>query len=192
MLALALGAAVGILGPLLGAAGTAAGHMASLVLSAGWAWAALAFCVGLARESRLASAVLGVASLVVAVVAYYATKLGQGEFRASDISDRSGGTIYVNWHGFLSMTAIWCVVACVLGALLGLAGNLARNRGVRGLPFRLVVPLVAIVETSQRLHFEAEMQGSAVVTTWTVIRVLAGAGILVLVVMTWLAARSPR
>ncbi|WP_374223115.1 hypothetical protein [Streptomyces sp. FH025] len=188
--ALAAGAVLGILGPLLSAAGGSAGQAAGLVLSAGWAWAALAFGVGSARKSRVESVVLAFASLVVAVIAYYLTKLCQGEFRKVDLSDPTGGTTQIDWFGFSSKALVWCIFALLLGSLLGLVGNLARNHGLRGLPFRAVVPLVAIVDTSQRLDVDAPLQGAVATATWTVIRVLAAAAILALIGHTVLTRRS--
>ncbi|POX49840.1 hypothetical protein C3488_16305 [Streptomyces sp. Ru72] len=188
--ALTAGTLLGILGPLLLTTGGSAGRVASLVLSAGWSWAALAFCVGLARNSRTESVVLAPAALVAAVIAYYATKLRQGQFLAADLNDPTGRTTQVDWSGFLSKTVFWCIVACALGALLGLAGNLARRHGLRGLPFRLLIPLVAVVDTSQRLRFDAPLQGSVATTTWSVIRLVAVAVILAVAGHAVISSRS--
>ncbi len=190
--ALAAGVVVGIAGPLLGMSGDPVSHVASIVLSAGWAWAALAFCVGLTQRGKVQAAVLAPASLLVAVNAYYLTWMGQGRFQAADLSDRSGRMAFFDWGGFLSMTGFWSVCALVLGPLLGLAGNLARNRGFRGLPFQVLIPLIAIVDTSQRLRFEAPLTGPAATTTWTVIRLVAVAGILALSLLAWWSRPSVR
>ncbi len=195
MAALTVGAMLGILAPLLLAVGGSIGHVVDLVLSAGWAWAALAFCVGLARKSRMESAILASASLLMAVIAYYVTQAGQGVFLTADLNAPPRGTTQVDWQGFLSMMAFWCIVACVLGPFLGLAGNLARNHGLRGLPFRVLIPLVAIVDTSQRLYFDAPLQGQIATTTWSVIRLMAVAVILALVghaLITWWSRPSAR
>jgi hypothetical protein len=188
--ALTAGALLGILAPLLGSGGSSASHVAGVVLSAGWAWAALAFCVGRARKSKTESVVLALASLTTAVVAYYVTKLCQGDFLAADLSDPSGRTTQVDWNAFLSKTVVWCVFAWFLGSLLGLAGNLARNQGIRGLPFRVLVPVVAVVDTSQRLQFDAPLQGSAAEVTWNVVRFMAVAAVLALVGHAVITRRS--
>nr|WP_272919791.1 DUF6518 family protein [Streptomyces sp. SID5468] len=188
--ALAVGAVLGVLGPLLNIAGGPTGHVASLVLSAGWAWAALAFCVGLTRRSKMESAILAPASLIIAVIAYYATKITQGDYLAYDHADPSGKTTYIDWADALSKAAVWCLVACILGSLLGLAGNLARRHGIRGLPFRVLVPLVAIVDTSMRLRFDAPLQGAIPTTTWNVIRFAAVAVIVILAGHTVITTRS--
>ncbi|MFJ4980455.1 DUF6518 family protein [Streptomyces coeruleorubidus] len=178
--ALTAGAALGIFVPLLETADAPAGNVANLVLAAGWAWAALAFCMGLSRNSRLESITSASASLISAVIAYYATKLAQGEFLTADLNAPSQGT-QVHWYSFLSKAVFWCVAASILGPILGLAGNLARNRGILGYTCRMLVPLVAIAETSERLRVEASLQGAVAGTTWTAILLIAVAvfGVLV-------------
>lgn len=74
---LTVGALFGLLAPLLVAVGGSVGQVADLILAAGWTWAALAFCVGLARKSRLESVILATVFLLAAVIAYYVTKLGR-------------------------------------------------------------------------------------------------------------------
>ncbi|MFE9924724.1 DUF6518 family protein [Streptomyces sp. NPDC005774] len=186
--ALTIGVVLGVLGPLLINATDPVGHPVHLVLSAGWSWAALAFCVGLARESRAESVVLAPASLVTAVIAYYLTKLGQGQYLTLDRGDPPWATPYVSWGDFASKTLLWCVVACVTGPVLGLAGNLARDRGLRGLPFRMLVPVVAVVEMSERLDVESPLQKPIVDTTWSGVRLVAVVVLVLLAgraVMTW-------
>ncbi|MGI5438856.1 DUF6518 family protein [Streptomyces shenzhenensis] len=179
--ALTAGAVFGVLAPLLEPVGIPVVHAIHLVLAAGWSWSALAFCVGLAQESRLRAAVLASVSLMAAVFAYYVTKLEKGKFQLLvDMKDPAQGT-QVHWAGFLSATVIWCIAAAVLGPILGLAGNLAWDRGVGGLPFRVLIPVLAVVETSVRLRFEASSQGALAGTAWSVTRLVAVAVIAVLV-----------
>jgi hypothetical protein len=179
--ALAAGTAFGVLAPVLEATGFSSIHVAHLVLAAGWSWAALAFCVGLARKSRVESGILAPASLVAAVVAYYVTKLERGEFlEAVNLGDPSQGT-QVHWDGFVSKIVAWCIATVVLGLILGLAGNLAQSQGLRGLPFQVLIPLIAIVETSMRLRAEASLQGELASTTWSVTRLAAVAVIIALI-----------
>lgn len=179
MAVLAAGTLLGVLSALLATVGGSVGHGVHLVLDAGWAWAALAFCVGLVQNRKLESAALATTYLLTAVIAYYVTKLGQGAFLAADVSDPSGRTIQVDWYSFWSRTLFWCIVACVAGAFFGLAGNLARKRGLLGHLFRVLVPLVAIVDTSERLGFDPS-PGGLDTTIWTVIRLLAVAAVVVL------------
>ncbi|MFD5494191.1 DUF6518 family protein [Streptomyces sp. NPDC127091] len=186
--ALTVGVVVGVLGPLLIDVTHPVGHAVHLVLSAGWSWAALAFCVGLTRKPRGEAVLLATASLVTAVIAYYLTKLGQGTYLTVDLDDPTGAAPYVLWSAFASKTLLWCGVACVTGPVLGLAGNLARNPGPRGLPFRMLVPLLAVVEMSERLGVEAPLQDPVVGATWTVVRMAAITALVALAgraVMTW-------
>ncbi|MFK0043826.1 hypothetical protein ACIQU4_06920 [Streptomyces sp. NPDC090741] len=68
---------------------------------------------------------------------------------------------------------VWGIAAFVFGAPLGLVGNVARIPGFGGLPFRLLVPLIAFFEATQRLNAEADSQGPVFAMTWNVIRVAA-------------------
>jgi hypothetical protein len=189
--ALIAGVALGVSAPLLGAIEFPVINSLHLVLSAGWVWAALAYCVGFSLRSRIRSAIVAGSALTAAVVAYYVTKLIQGEYREwVNLDDPSQGT-HIYWAGFLSKTLFWGAAAVALGLLLGLAGNLGRNAGRRGLAFRVLIPLVAIAETSMRLSFEASSQGSVASMTWNVTRLVAAAVIFVLAVQQ-VRARSDR
>lgn len=179
--ALLAGAVFGVLAPLLETSGSPALHAAHLVLAAGWSWAALAFGIGLACKSRIKSSILAPVALTAGVIAYYAIKVGRGEFtEAVNLDDPSQGT-QVAWASFMSKTAFWGIAAVVLGLALGLAGNLARKQGFRGLPFQVLIPLVAIVETTMRLRVEASEQGGVASATWGVTLFVAVAGVVVLV-----------
>lgn len=56
---------------------------------------------------------------------------------------------------------------------MGLSGNLAATPGVGGLPFRLLVPLIAFYETYWRLRVEAASAGPVAEGTWRTLQVLA-------------------
>ncbi|WP_157868463.1 DUF6518 family protein [Streptomyces caatingaensis] len=186
-IALIAGVALGIFAPLLGTVDAPVIHVLHLVLAAGWSWAALAFCVGLACKSRIKSAVLAPAALAAGVIAYYVTKLAQGEFREwVNLDDPSQGT-HIYWAGFLSKMLFWCAAAIVLGLLLGVAGHLGRNPELRGVLFRASIPLVAIIETSMRLNVESSSQGAVAAATWNVTRLVAVA---VLIFLVWHGVRS--
>ncbi|MEU8956032.1 DUF6518 family protein [Streptomyces sp. NPDC048518] len=191
VVALSAGVALGIVSPLLAEVGGSIGQTAHLAFDAGWSWAALAFCVGMARKSKIESVALASVSLVAAVVSYYLTKLGQGEFLTADLIDPSGGVTHTSWQSFLSKTAYWGIVACLLGPLLGWAGNMARTEGLHGLAFRVLVPLIAIVDTSERLRVEGSLQGAVAETTWGVIRLVAVVVIFALIGHT-VISRRPR
>lgn len=187
---LVMATTLGVLAPLLVDVGGPVIHATHLILSAGCTWAALAFCAGLGRSRKIDSAVVATIALLAAVIAYYLTKLGQGEFITADLSDPTGRTTQTSWASFFSNSAIWCIAACFFGPILGLAGNLARQHGFRGLLFRAVIPAMAIIETSERIRVEASLQGDVADTTWSAIRLLAVAVLIVLVGKTVITSRS--
>lgn len=89
---------------------------------------------------------------------------------------------------------MWGIAAFVFGAPVGLVGNVARTPGVGGLLFRLLVPLIAFFEATQRLSTEADSQGMAFSITWNTIRVAAIISAVALVghtVWSWRARRRP-
>ncbi|MET7507096.1 hypothetical protein [Streptomyces albidoflavus] len=172
--AVAAAVLLGVSGPLLMTAQAWPVQAAHLVLSAGWSWAALAFGVGTRARSLAGSAALGTYALVIAVFAYYLVKAAQGKFATMDMSDPAGpaASTYFSWNGFLSVTLLWSVAACLLGPLLGMAGYAARHGPCR-MPYLWVVPVVAAAETTLRLGAEAAGAEPVAVATWTTVRVLA-------------------
>lgn len=133
-------------------------QVVGIVFSGGWSWAGFAFLVGGARRSKAEAALLAPAALAVGVVVYYLIKAAG--------SDAPGGD---PTSGIL----VWGTAAVLFGAPMGLFGNLARIPGVSGLPFRLLVPLIAWYETSRRLELEAASAGPVVEGTWSTIRVVS-------------------
>ncbi|MGK5682883.1 DUF6518 family protein [Actinoplanes sp. URMC 104] len=111
-------------------------EFASLILDAGWAWAALAVLTGwlasrnvrpVAGSAR--AAVAGGLSLMCATAAYYGTDL---------LFD--GGT----WWGWV--TRYWLIGSVVLGPPLGVAGALIRRGGAVGAVAACVVPVGAALQ----------------------------------------------
>ncbi|MFD4131353.1 hypothetical protein [Streptomyces goshikiensis] len=155
--------------------GGVVGHVVHLVASAGWSWAALAFAVGWVSRSWRRALWLAPASLLVAVVAYYLVKMGQGEFRAFDLTlgNEPQGPMPIDWNGFLTHVVAWGAAALIFGPPLGWAGASAREPHLRGLASRLVVPLIAVVDMSLRLPGSPELDGAVATNTWTVVRILA-------------------
>ncbi len=172
---LAAGLLLGIAGPLAGKSESPVGAALNLILSGGWSWACYAFLVGYFRRSKIESALLSSFGLTIGVIAYYIYK---------DISPVApvGLESGASGEGLSSRIIVWGVAAFILGAPMGLLGNLARAPGTGGLLCRLTVPLVAFYETSMRLAVEADGQGPIVGTTWHVIRFAAVAVALALVV----------
>ncbi|MGW1994876.1 DUF6518 family protein [Embleya sp. NPDC001921] len=134
--------------------------------------AALAFFVGMPGRSTKRSAGAGVISLVVAVLAYYLTKVAQGEYRPINPDPTAEQNNFVAWGAVWSAIVVWWIVACLLGPALGWIGNISVNGPYR-LPARLLIPIMAIIETTMRLRSEAVAPDSLVTTTWSTVRVLA-------------------
>ncbi|MGW6980619.1 hypothetical protein ACWGE1_14410 [Streptomyces sp. NPDC054932] len=126
---------------------------------------------------------MGALSLVVASLAYYLAKAGQGDFVAMDLTDTTAQTTHFDWAGLMTKVVVWWFFACLLGPLMGVAGNLARSGPYR-LPARLVIPFVAAVETTMRIKNEAPMQDAFVGTTWSATRIVAVVAALGLVCLT--------
>ncbi len=171
--ALSLAGAVllGLAGPLAGQFNNPVCHALNVALSGGWPWACLAFLIGYSRSSRIESTLLAASSLLVAVVVYYV-------FKTLNPAPPIGmtlpaGAMPVSTQNLVSGTIVWGAAAFVLCGPVGFLGNLAREPFLRGLPFRLVIPLIAFVETTMRISVESDAAGSVVSTTWQVIRALA-------------------
>lgn len=187
---LGAGAALGLSGPFAGKFDNPICAALNVALSGGWSWACFAFLVGYFRQSKIESALLSSSALAIGVVVYYlfktlspATPIGM---------EVSSGSVSGSTKGLFSGILIWGIAAFVLGAPMGFLGNLARTPGIRGLPFRLIVPLIAFYETSMRLAVEAHGHGSVVAVTWNMIRVAAVIAALALAgntIWSWRRAR---
>lgn len=187
VVALVAGMALAVMGPLMGKFDNPICHAAALVFSGGWTWACFAFLVGFSRRSKIESALLASSALTVAVVVYYVFKFMLPTAPVGRVISSGAG------EGLASKILVWGIAAFVFGAPLGLFGNIARTHGIGGLPFRLLIPLTAFIETSARLDTEAHSQGLVVEITWNAIRIAAGAAFVALLVhglMTWRAQRD--
>ncbi|WP_162689096.1 hypothetical protein [Streptomyces sp. ICC1] len=157
-------------------AGGALGQVVHLLARAGWSWAAFAFAVGWVCRSWRRAVWLAPAALTVAVTAYYLVKMAQGEFRAFDMTVgyyEQPDPLPIDWAGFLSKAVAWWVAAVTFGPLLGWAGTLARRPHLSGLAFRLLVPLIAIVDMTVRLPGSRELDGAVAIDTWSTVRIAA-------------------
>lgn len=191
VLVLLLSTAIGILGPMFGAVGGQASHIASVTLSAGWIYGALSYFAGMSGNSKKGAAFLGAASLWVSVVAYYVTKTIQGRYVKLDTNDPTAQTTYFAWGEMASMAWGWCVIACLVGPLCGICGKMSRT-GPWRLSFRLLIPVVVVIETTMRLSYEAPLQDHIVGTTWEVTRVMAIAVAIALIAEAlWQRRRRP-
>ena len=189
-LVLTFSVAVGVLGPLLGPLDGQASQIVSDTLSAGWAYAAVAYAAGMAAASKRGAAVLGVVSLWICVSAYYVTKAAQGDYTKADLGDPTGQTEYFAWGELMSMIGMWAVVACLLGPVCGTAGKISLTGPYRLLA-QLLVPVVIVAETTMRLAHPAPLQDPLVVTMWQVTRIVATAVVIALCVKALWNRRAP-
>lgn len=189
MVTIGAGAALGVIGPLAGEFDTAIAHAVDLTFSGGWSWASFAFLVGFSRRSKVESAVLASSALAIGVVVYYLYKFLNPVAPIGEVVSSGSG------EELSSRILFWGIAAFVAGAPVGVLGNLARTPGVGGLPFRLIVPLIAFYETSQRLAVEADSSSVVAEITWTATRAVSGAVAMALVgraVWSWWRARRSR
>ncbi|MFJ6049358.1 hypothetical protein [Streptomyces sp. NPDC092307] len=187
LLVLGAGALLGALGALSGKSDSPFFHVTGVVFSGGWSWACFAFVVGYTRRSKIESACLASVGLAVGVVVYYVLKW------LSPVAPIGMSSDGIEPDGISAGIIAWGIAALLFGAPMGLFGNLARIPGIGGLAFRLLVPLIAFVETSARLEAEAASAGKFVEVTWDTIRVLAVLAAVALVGhMVWEWVRSAR
>ncbi|WP_351236391.1 hypothetical protein [Streptomyces sp. NPDC002133] len=123
----ALSSPYGDLGmPLTGTVWAKGAKVLSLLMDAGWAWAALAVVMGWLAGTRARGALVGALALVAATVAYYVTDA------------------FV-WGAGTDMVA-WLVVGLPFGLVLGAVGAAIRRPGLIGLLAALTVPVGAAVQ----------------------------------------------
>ncbi|MFG2563258.1 hypothetical protein [Streptomyces sp. NPDC048496] len=112
--------------PLTGTVWAGAAKVLSLLMDAGWSWAALAVAMGWLAGTRALGALVGALALIAATGAYYVT----------DALVWGAGTDMVRW---------W-VVGLPLGLALGAVGAAIRRPGLTGLLAALTVPVGAAVQ----------------------------------------------
>ncbi|WP_282795056.1 hypothetical protein [Streptomyces sp. CC224B] len=156
----------------------------AIVFSEGWSWACFAFMVGYLRRSRLEATLLSSSALTAGAVVYYLSK-----FLDPAVPDGARVVSQGSTDELVTKIVFWGVAALILGAPVGFAGNLARISGPAGLPFRLVIPLIAFYETSDRLGTEIDSHDLVGQVTLNGIRVVAGAAA---VALAWHTARAWR
>ncbi|MFJ9646345.1 hypothetical protein [Streptomyces sp. NPDC101206] len=190
---LGAGLLLGLVGPIAGKWDNPACVAASIVFSSGWPWACYALLVGYFRRSKIESALLASLGLAIGVVTYYVFKdlnptIPAGLESATSVPDGMESNTFNK-----AQILVWGMAAFVFGAPVGLMGNVARTPGIGGLPFRLLVPLTAFFEATQRLSVEADSQGPVFAVTWNVTRVAACVVAVALVghtVWSWRVRRS--
>ncbi|MFC4035735.1 hypothetical protein ACFO3J_30320 [Streptomyces polygonati] len=170
---LGAGLLLGLVGPVTGEWDNPVCAALSIIFSSGWPWAGYAFLVGYFRSSKIESVLLSSLGLTIGVVAYYLFKDMNPTIPAgmeSATSVPAGMEAGASSEGKI---LVWGTAALVLGAPVGLVGNVARTPGVGGLLFRLLIPLIAFFEATQRLSTEADRQGMTFSMTWNATRVAA-------------------
>ncbi len=175
-IATCLGASLllGLAGPITGRWSDPIWVAVSTTFSGGWPWVCYAFFVGYFFRTKIESALLSSLGLATGVVTYYLSKRSTPAIpEGAEIISSSAGVPF-------SQIAFWGAAAFVLGAPVGILGNLARTPGLGGFFFQLIVPLAAFCETSLRLSAEAESASRVAVTTWNTTRLLACVAILAL------------
>ncbi|EFL20303.1 hypothetical protein SSOG_00015 [Streptomyces himastatinicus ATCC 53653] len=170
---LGAGLLLGLVGPVAGKWDNPVCVAVSIVLSSGWPWACYAFLVGYFRRSKIESALLSFLGLGIGVITYYLFKDMNPTIPAGMEPTDSIPAGMDPGASSEGQIRVWGIAAFVFGAPVGLVGNLARTPGVGGLPFRLLVPLIAFSEATQRLGTEADSQGAVFAMTWNVTRVVA-------------------
>ncbi|GAA3368603.1 hypothetical protein GCM10020367_07640 [Streptomyces sannanensis] len=123
----ALSSPYGELGaPLTGTLWAKVARVLSLLMDAGWSWAALAVGMGWLAGTRTRGSLVGALALIGATVAYYVT----------DAFVSGAGTDMVEW----------LVVGLPFGLVLGAVGAGIRRPGLTGLIAALTVPVGAAVQ----------------------------------------------
>ncbi|MFE2877364.1 hypothetical protein ACFXG6_27495 [Streptomyces roseus] len=189
---LGAGLLLGLLGPVAGKWDTPVCLAVGIVFSSGWPWACYALLVGYFRRSKIEAALLASLGLAIGVVTYYLFKEANPSVPAGMESATSVPDGLEPGASSAGQILVWGIAAFVFGAPLGLMGNVARIPGIGGLPFRLLVPLIAFFEATQRLNVEADSQGPVFSATWNVTRVAACAVALALVGQTVWSGRTRR
>ncbi|MEU8776893.1 hypothetical protein [Streptomyces sp. NPDC048606] len=187
-IAIGAGGAVGVLGALAAKFDGPLPHVVNLVFAGGWSWACLAFLIGFSRRSKVEASWLPPAALLVGVVVYYTLK-ALSPVAPIGVHVTGEVTATVSWAGIV----FWGMAALLFGAPVGLCGNLARDPGIAGLPFRLLIPLIAYLETSWRAEGEGATAGRFAELTWQTIGVLAAVSAVAIVAHTvWKWSRRLR
>ncbi|WP_051838105.1 hypothetical protein [Streptomyces sp. NRRL F-2580] len=128
----ALSSAYSALGtPIAGTLWAGAAKVLSLLMDAGWAWAALAVATGWRARTWARGALVGALALISATAAYYVT-------------DAFARDEPLAWYE--SDLALWWAASVLFGTVLGVVGAVIRRPGPIGLLAALTVPVGAAVQ----------------------------------------------
>ncbi|OAH10857.1 hypothetical protein [Streptomyces jeddahensis] len=117
--------------PLAGTVWAKAAKVLSLLMDAGWSWAALAVGMGWLAGTRARGALGGALALIAASVAYYVTD-----------AFVLGAPLAL----FATETVKWSAAGLLFGLVLGVVGAAIRRPGLIGLLAALTVPVGAAVQ----------------------------------------------
>ncbi len=117
--------------PISGTVWAGAAKVLSLLMDAGWAWAALAVATGWLARTWARGASAGALALIAATTAYY----------AMDAFSRDEP---LAWYG--SELVLWWAASVVFGTMLGVVGSAVRRPGPVGLLAALTVPVGAAAQ----------------------------------------------
>ncbi|GAA3374940.1 hypothetical protein GCM10020367_40750 [Streptomyces sannanensis] len=122
---------VGFGAPLTGTVWASAAKVLSLLMDAGWAWAALAVAMGWLAGTRARGASAGALALIAATGAYYVTDAFTREEPLAS---------------YATETVMWCTAGLLFGLVLGAVGATIRRPGLVGMLAALTVPVGAAVQ----------------------------------------------
>ncbi|MFB6784974.1 hypothetical protein ACFCX0_49150 [Streptomyces sp. NPDC056352] len=117
--------------PLAGSAWAKAAKVLSLLMDAGWSWAALAVGMGWLAGKWVRGALVGALTLILASVAYYVT---------------DAFVLGTPLAFFATETIVWSTVGLLFGSVLGVVGAAIRRPGLIGLLAALTVPVGAAAQ----------------------------------------------
>ncbi len=151
-------------------------EIVTLLLDAGWAWAALAVAAGALAGTRTSGAAAGAVALIAATTTYYIT---DSILREEPLA----------WYGPELLQ--WSIAGVVLGLPLGVVGASIKHAGVIGLLAGLTVPAGAAVQMIV-LPPRSGAPGASPTTAWAQGIVFTAAAVAVAVVTARFIANSGR
>ncbi|WP_404952691.1 hypothetical protein [Streptomyces sp. 147326] len=117
--------------PIVGTVWAGGAKVLSLLMDAGWSWAALAVATGRLARTWARGALLGALALIAATAAYY---VADAFARQEPLA------------GYESDLVVWWTASVLFGSVLGVVGAAIRRPGLVGLLAALTVPVGAALQ----------------------------------------------